>query len=78
MAHFAVMYATTGQGDVTRTVILEVVQQFPGLSMQEIAAQGRLSYEQVRRQAPQLTSQGLIYPKREGRKKFYYAGTAIV
>lgn len=78
MGRIAIVYATTGQGQVTRTIILEVVQRCPGLSMQEIAEQGQLTYEQVRRQAPQLTSEGLIHPKRQGRTKRYYAGTATV
>jgi predicted ArsR family transcriptional regulator len=62
----------TRQGETTRQRIVAAVTQQPGLTMQGIATQTGLSYSQVRKQCPLLTSEGLIAMRRQGRQKHYY------
>lgn len=66
-----IQYRTTNQGQQTRSQLLSILAQHDGLSRQELQQYG-LSYDQVRRQAKNLSIEGAIASRLEGGQRRYY------
>lgn len=64
-------HQTTDQGQQTRSQLLAILQERNGLSRQELVALG-LTYDQVRRQTKNLSMEGMIVSRRDGKQWRYF------
>lgn len=66
-----IQYRNTCQGHKTRSQILAILQQYNGLTRQDLVKQG-LTYDQVRRQTKNLSIEGTIESRLEAGQRRYY------